>query len=130
MSRIAVPLVLAVALSSCTRPPAPPASSEGAVDSPPASARSADPCASAGPDRPADCPPVQPASAGVSPEELAAVDSDGDHIDDLIDRCPNDPEDPDGVADDDGCPDQEAPPAVPHVPTSIQEEQHPPRQFP
>jgi hypothetical protein len=70
---------------------------------------------------------VQPAAAGVSPEELAATDSDGDHIDDLVDRCPADPEDPDGVRDDDGCPDEEAPPSVGHVPTSIQEEQHPPR---
>ena len=124
MKRCTVPLILVGILSSCTRPPAPP---ESAANSS-AAAPSADPCAlPAGPDRPADCPPVRPAAAGVSPEELAATDSDGDHVDDLIDRCPDDPEDPDGVTDDDGCPDDETPQPTSVVPTSIQAEQHPPR---
>ena len=34
-------------------------------------------------------------------------DSDGDGIVDVVDRCPEEPEDADGVADDDGCPDHE-----------------------
>jgi hypothetical protein len=128
MKRCTVPLLLVGILSSCTRPPAPPATPESAVDSSAAAPPTADPCAApAGPDRPEDCPRVQPAAAGVSPEELAATDSDGDHIDDLIDRCPDEPEDFDGVEDDDGCPDLEPPPRTSVVPTSIQAEQHPPR---
>jgi len=125
MRTVVPPLVLLGVLASCTRPPATP---ESAGSSSSAAAPFPDPCAvPAGPDRPEDCPPVQPVAAGVSPEELAATDSDGDHVDDLVDRCPNDAEDPDGVDDADGCPDEEPVPTVGHVPTSIQEEQHPPR---
>jgi len=128
MLRITTSLILAGVLSSCSHPPAPAATPE-----PPASTTAAapapDPCAAtAGPDRPSDCPPVETSTAGLSPQELAAVDSDGDHVDDLRDRCPDDPEDLDGNQDDDGCPDLEGVPTTPTVPTSIQAEQHPPRQ--
>jgi hypothetical protein len=34
-----------------------------------------------------------------------AQDTDGDGIDDSVDKCPNEPEDRDGFQDDDGCPD-------------------------
>lgn len=49
--------------------------------------------------------PGEPPAPLVAPQELAAVDSDGDSLNDAIDACPMLPEDLDGVADWDGCPD-------------------------
>ncbi|MEM6730380.1 MAG: thrombospondin type 3 repeat-containing protein [Myxococcota bacterium] len=43
--------------------------------------------------------------AGVDSRAVATRDSDGDGIADEADRCPDDPEDVDGVEDADGCPD-------------------------
>ena len=48
----------------------------------------------------------------------ALRDADSDGIPDAYDACPNDPEDRDGVADDDGCPEPEGPPPAPEEPAA------------
>jgi OOP family OmpA-OmpF porin len=62
-----------------------------------------------------DACPTVPGAARSDPKlnGCASPDSDGDTWDDPADRCPDRPEDFDGVEDDDGCPDAEAnrPPA-------------------
>jgi OmpA-OmpF porin, OOP family len=42
---------------------------------------------------------------GEPPPRPAPKDTDGDGIDDALDKCPTEPEDKDGFQDDDGCPD-------------------------
>lgn len=52
------------------------------------------------------CPKARPApSRRPEPMPDPLVDTDGDGIPDVRDRCPADPEDKDGVQDEDGCPD-------------------------
>ncbi len=41
----------------------------------------------------------------VTPGERPATDRDGDGLNDDVDECPDEPEDPDAFADEDGCPD-------------------------
>ncbi|ACY14493.1 OmpA family protein [Haliangium ochraceum] len=48
-------------------------------------------------------------SFGVVPPPPPPMDTDGDGIFDESDQCPNEPEDMDGNADDDGCPEEEPP---------------------
>ncbi len=43
---------------------------------------------------------------GLKPESIDG-DRDGDEIRDSLDKCPNEPEDKDGFADEDGCPDKD-----------------------
>ena len=48
---------------------------------------------------------LSPQRADEAPPKSAPLDRDGDGLDDAHDRCPEQAEDRDGVADDDGCPD-------------------------
>jgi hypothetical protein len=50
--------------------------------------------------------PVYRALAGISWEPDAKPDRDGDGVANKVDRCPEEPEDTDGYADDDGCTDR------------------------
>ncbi|MBI5487092.1 MAG: hypothetical protein HY905_07145 [Deltaproteobacteria bacterium] len=61
--------------------------------------------------------------------DLAAIDSDGDGVDDVRDQCPRDAEDHDGVFDDDGCPEADQADRPGSILTPVQAEQHPPRRF-
>ncbi len=55
------------------------------------------------PPRPADAAPAEVADAPPAPPPPA--DRDGDGIPDIVDACPDEPEDFDGFEDEDGCPD-------------------------
>src|SRR5262249_59256733 len=58
-----------------------------------------------GPPPAAPPPPPPPAHPPVPPPTLPPKDTDGDGIPDVLDKCPNEPEDKDGFQDMDGCPD-------------------------
>ncbi|MBZ5710497.1 OmpA family protein [Nannocystis pusilla] len=105
-------IALVLALASC-RPAAPAARSVPEPGDPCASDPQAAGCAANGRDdrrhdpvarpvAPSDpCPAGAPAGPGCPP-----LDSDDDRIVDADDRCPHEPEDHNGLEDDDGCPDQ------------------------
>jgi len=57
-----------------------------------------------------------PADPAATFSGCAVKDADGDTIQDDVDQCPADPETKNGVADDDGCPEVEEPPAAPGKP--------------
>jgi OOP family OmpA-OmpF porin len=50
-------------------------------------------------------PPPRPTQPQVPPSAMPPKDTDGDGIPDVLDKCPNEPEDKDGFQDMDGCPD-------------------------
>lgn len=52
-----------------------------------------------------DCGPKRVLIKKTKPVVITKADKDGDGITDDIDRCPEEPEDPDGFEDEDGCPD-------------------------
>jgi len=67
------------------------------------------PACSSGPQLRSDS---KPAASADKPKEplvvrVADADRDGDGIPDVVDRCPDEPEDYDGFQDDDGCPDRD-----------------------
>ena len=116
-------LLLAAAGLACARPPSSPEPESPAVSPPPV----ADPCAGPEADRPADCPRLPPGAGESAIGETAILDSDRDGIDDVSDACPAEPEDFDGFADGDGCPDllEQTSPPTPFVPPL--QERHPPQ---
>ena len=68
------------------------------------------PACSSGPQLRSDSKPA--ATSADKPKEplvvrVADADRDGDGIPDIVDRCPDEPEDYDGFQDDDGCPDRD-----------------------
>jgi hypothetical protein len=102
-SRLTTLLLLALPLA-CTRPPGSvvtpqpldTSTAPADCDAPPV-ANQPEGCADDAP-RPADAPPV----------DRPGADRDGDGVEDILDACPDEPEDIDGDRDDDGCPDPDA----------------------
>ena len=93
-------LLLALPLA-CTRPPASPSTAL------PLDRSAAPPDCDAPPvaNQPEGCADDAPRPANAPPADRPGVDRDGDTIEDILDMCPNQPEDIDGDRDDDGCPD-------------------------
>ena len=93
-------LLLALPLA-CTRPPASPSTAL------PLDRSAAPPDCDAPPvaHQPEGCADDAPRPANAPPADRPGVDRDGDTIEDILDVCPNQPEDIDGDRDDDGCPD-------------------------
>ena len=101
-----------VSAGACTRPPA-----AGGVASPGANGTAAagaaeegcaDPAADSGTTAPSaeeGCPEPLPERPGGNRIDRPGQDRDVDGVEDLLDRCPDAPEDVDGADDDDGCPD-------------------------
>jgi len=95
--------VLLVLPLACARPPVGPSTPMGSGSVAPAPDCDA-PSAAHEPEGCAD-PEPRPAATGAPPVDRPGVDRDADRVEDLLDVCPDEPEDLDGDRDEDGCPD-------------------------
>jgi hypothetical protein len=94
-------LLLLVLPLACTRPP-------GSVSTPrPLDTATAPADCNAPPvaNQPEGCADDVPRPANAPPVDRPGADRDGDAVEDILDACPDEPEDVDGDRDDDGCPD-------------------------
>jgi len=102
-------IVLFTLAFACTRPPASPSTALPLYRSTAPSDCDAPPIAN----QPEGCADDAPRPANAGPVDRPGVDREGDTIEDILDACPDQPEDVDGDRDDDGCPDPDTTQEIP-----------------